>query len=57
MSYQRPGEAAPEEVTVAVRQDHLLGCAFPPELANDARFDAFFLDMVAADKEKRAGES
>ena len=57
MSYQRPGEAAPEEVTVAVRQDNLLGCAFHPELTNDARFHAFFLDMVAADKEKRAGES
>jgi 5'-phosphate synthase pdxT subunit len=53
MTYQRPGEPAPEEVHVAVKQGHLLGCAFHPELTNDPRFHAYFLDMVAEAKANR----
>lgn len=53
MTYQRPDQPAAEEVHVAVKQDHLLGCAFHPELTNDPRFHAYFLDMVAEAKAKR----
>jgi 5'-phosphate synthase pdxT subunit len=33
---------------VAVRQEHLLGTAFHPELTNDLRVHQYFYDMVAA---------
>lgn len=33
---------------VMVRQDHLLGCAFHPELTDDHRVQQYFLDMVKA---------
>jgi 5'-phosphate synthase pdxT subunit len=31
---------------VAARQGHLLGAAFHPELTNDVRVHAYFVDMV-----------
>jgi 5'-phosphate synthase pdxT subunit len=31
---------------VAVRQGHLLGTAFHPELSNDLRFHRYFLKLV-----------
>ncbi|XWX03759.1 pyridoxal 5'-phosphate synthase glutaminase subunit PdxT [Aggregatilineales bacterium SYSU G02658] len=36
---------------VAVRQRHLLGTAFHPELTNDPRFHQLFLDLVAKSNE------
>jgi len=33
---------------VMVRQNHLLGCAFHPELTDDRRVQRYFLDMVKA---------
>ncbi len=33
---------------VMVRQEHLLGCAFHPELTDDRRVQQYFLDMVKA---------
>ena len=53
MTYQRPDQPEPEEVHVAVKQDHLLGCAFHPELTNDPRFHGYFLDMCAKAKADR----
>jgi 5'-phosphate synthase pdxT subunit len=35
------------ETIVAVRQEHLLGTAFHPELTNDLRVHRYFYDMVA----------
>lgn len=35
-----------EKTIVAVRQDHLLGTAFHPELTEDLRIHAYFCDMV-----------
>ena len=50
LEYHRPGQLAPEMVTVGVRQGHLLGCAFHPELTNDPRWHKYFLGMVAEAK-------
>lgn len=36
-----------DDVIVAVRQGHLLGTAFHPELTNDNRLHRYFYDMVA----------
>ena len=33
---------------VGVRQDHLVGIAFHPELTDDDRVHAYFLDMAVA---------
>lgn len=54
-------EAGPEVRTVSrfrdrvvgVRQGHRLGTAFHPELTDDPRIHAYFVEMVAASKEKR----
>ncbi len=32
--------------TVAVRQNHILGTAFHPELTEDVRWHVYFLNMV-----------
>lgn len=53
MTYQRPDQPEPEDVHVAVKQGHLLGCAFHPELTNDPRFHSYFLDMCAKAKADR----
>lgn len=39
--------ALPDGVVVAVRQGHLLGTAFHPELGDDLRFHRYFVQMVA----------
>jgi len=36
------------EHVVGVRQDHLVGVAFHPELGDDPRLHAYFLDLVVA---------
>jgi 5'-phosphate synthase pdxT subunit len=35
-----------EDITVAVRQENLLGTCFHPELSNDTRIHRYFLSMV-----------
>lgn len=39
-------EGGEMEVAVAVRQSHLLGTAFHPELTSDAWWHRYFLSMV-----------
>lgn len=41
-----------EDRIVAVRQNHILGCSFHPELTDDHRFTQYFLNMVKESKEK-----
>lgn len=43
-----------EDKIVAARQDHLLTCAFHPELADDPRFHGLFVEMVEASKKTLA---
>ncbi|MDQ7028767.1 MAG: pyridoxal 5'-phosphate synthase glutaminase subunit PdxT [Ardenticatenia bacterium] len=43
----------PDGTVVAVRQDHILGTAFHPELTDDTRFHRYFLRMVQARKGER----
>lgn len=40
------------EKVVAVKQGHVLGTAFHPELTPDTRWHAYFVEMVAAGKKK-----
>ena len=49
----------PEKVVVAVRQGSLLATAFHPEVTDDRRWHALFVDMVSASAAKlgKAGES
>jgi 5'-phosphate synthase pdxT subunit len=42
-----------EDKVVAVRQGNLLGSAFHPELTDDARFHAYFVQMVRDAEPKR----
>ena len=44
-------------VQVAVRQDHILGTAFHPELSGDLRWHRLFLDMVEAGAAAQANRS
>jgi 5'-phosphate synthase pdxT subunit len=37
---------------VAIREDNVLACAFHPELTDDSRFQAMFMAMIAARKER-----
>ncbi|MEK5322698.1 pyridoxal 5'-phosphate synthase glutaminase subunit PdxT [Aeribacillus sp. FSL M8-0254] len=41
-----------EDRIVAVRQGHILGCSFHPELTDDHRFVQYFLNMVKESNEK-----
>ncbi len=41
------GPGTQGHAVVAARQDHLLACAFHPELTDDLRFHQYFLDIVA----------
>lgn len=39
-----------QEIVVAVRQGHLMGTSFHPELTSDLRWHSYFLDMIIASK-------